>query len=51
MRTVGQQVEDYFAARRAKGTSDERNNHLYWAGFAAMAMGIAANDAGCTTGA
>lgn len=44
MQKVGGQVEAYFAARRAKGTNDGRNNHLYWAGFAAMAAGIAAND-------
>jgi poly(beta-D-mannuronate) lyase len=37
-------VETYFAARRAKGTTDGRNNHLYWAGFAAMSAGIAVND-------
>lgn len=41
---VGEQVETYFAARRNKGTTDGRNNHLYWAGFAAMAAGIASND-------
>ena len=44
MDKVGGQVEGYFAARRAKGTNDGRNNHLYWAGFAAIAAGIAAND-------
>ena len=44
MQKVGGQVETYFAARRLKGTNDGRNNHLYWAGFAAMAAGIAAND-------
>jgi len=41
---VGGQVEEYFSRRREKGASDGRNNHLYWAGFAAMAAGIAAND-------
>jgi poly(beta-D-mannuronate) lyase len=46
MKTVGGQVEGYFAARREKGTNDGRNNHLYWAGFAAMGAGIAANDRG-----
>ena len=44
MEKVGGQVETYFAARREKGTNNGRNNHLYWAGFAAMAAGIAAND-------
>ena len=46
MKLVGQQVETYFSARRAKGTTDGRNNHLYWAGFADMAAGIATNDRG-----
>lgn len=46
LKTAGDQVEAYFAPRHAKGTSDGRNNHLYWAGFAAMAAGIAANDRG-----
>ena len=44
IKKVGGQVETYFAARREKGTNDGRNNHLYWAGFAAMSAGIAAND-------
>lgn len=44
MKKVGEQVEAYFAARRKKGTTDGRNNHLYWAGFAAMSAAIAAND-------
>ena len=44
MQKVGGQVETYFAARRAKGTTDGSNNHLYWAGFAAMSAGIATND-------
>ncbi len=46
MKLVGQQVETYFSSRRAKGTTDGRNNHFYWAGFAAMAAGIATNDHG-----
>jgi poly(beta-D-mannuronate) lyase len=44
MEKVGRQVETYFAARREKGTTDGRNNHLYWAGFAAMSAGIAGDD-------
>jgi poly(beta-D-mannuronate) lyase len=44
MKKVGEQVEGYFAPRRTKGTNDGRNNHLYWAGFAAMSAAIAAND-------
>jgi len=44
MGKVGWQVEAYFEARRQKKTSDGQNNHLYWAGFAAMAAAIAAND-------
>jgi len=44
MKKVGDQVETYFAARHEKATNDGRNNHLYWAGFAVMAAGIAAND-------
>ncbi len=44
MRTVGQQVETYFQARREKKTKDGQNNHLYWAGFSVMAAGIAVND-------
>jgi len=43
---VGDEVEAYFEARRQKQTDDGRNNHLYWAGFAAMSAGIAANDHG-----
>jgi poly(beta-D-mannuronate) lyase len=41
---VGSQVEAYFAARHAKGTNDGTNNHYYWAGFAVMGAGIAADD-------
>jgi len=43
---VGSAVETYFQGRREKQTVDGRNNHLYWAGFAVMAAGIAANDHG-----
>lgn len=41
---VGRQVEDYFAARHLKNTTDGRNNHYYWAGYAAMAAAIVGND-------
>ncbi|HEY0306708.1 MAG TPA: alginate lyase family protein [Acidobacteriaceae bacterium] len=41
---VGRQVEDYFEARRAKQTKDGRNNHLYWAGYSAMAAAVVGND-------
>jgi poly(beta-D-mannuronate) lyase len=44
MKKVGNEVETYFTARHEKGTNDGRNNHLYWAGFADMAAGIAANN-------
>jgi len=42
--TVGGQVHGYFAERHAKSTTDSQNNHYYWAGFAAMASAIAADD-------
>ena len=36
----------YFDERRAKpGVNDAHNNHLYWAGFAIAAAGVASNDA------
>jgi len=44
MKTAGGQVEDYFRKMHDKGASSGRNNHYYWAGFAVMAAGIAAND-------
>jgi poly(beta-D-mannuronate) lyase len=44
MKTAAGQVEDYFDKMHEKGASSGRNNHYYWAGFAAMAAGIAAND-------
>ncbi len=44
MKKVGGQVEDYFEGLHEKGASSGRNNHLYWAGFAAMSAGIAADD-------
>ena len=44
MKTVAGQVEDYFEHLHEKGAESGRNNHFYWAGFAVMAAGIAAND-------
>jgi poly(beta-D-mannuronate) lyase len=44
MKTVAGQVEDYFEGLHQKGATSGRNNHFYWAGFAVMAAGIAAND-------
>ena len=44
LQTVGRQVQVYFQARHEKQTKDGTNNHLYWAGFAVMAAGIASDD-------
>jgi poly(beta-D-mannuronate) lyase len=44
MDKVGGQVEEYFGPRNTRGTNDGQNNHYYWAGFAAMAAAVAAND-------
>jgi poly(beta-D-mannuronate) lyase len=41
---VVQQTENYYDARRQKGTGDAENNHLYWAGVEISAAGIAANN-------
>lgn len=41
---VAHATQSYFDARRAKNTQDSRNNHLYWAGFAVMSAGIAADN-------
>ena len=41
---VAHEVDDYFTARHKKGTKDGTNNHYYWAGFAVMSVGIAADD-------
>ncbi len=40
----GEQTKSYFVPRMAKGTSDARNNHLYWAGVELAAIGVAANN-------
>jgi poly(beta-D-mannuronate) lyase len=42
--SVGEQTKGYFDPRRAKGTSDARNNHSYWAGVELAAIGVAANN-------
>ncbi|MDE1163160.1 MAG: alginate lyase family protein [Acidobacteriaceae bacterium] len=44
LQKVGRQVEAYFQERREKKKTDGQNNHLYWAGFAAMSAGIAVDD-------
>lgn len=41
---VARSTRDYFAQRHAHHTKDGRNNHLYWAGFAVMSAGIAADN-------
>lgn len=42
--SVGEQTKGYFDPRRAKGTSDARNNHSYWAGVELAAIGVVANN-------
>jgi poly(beta-D-mannuronate) lyase len=42
--SVGEETRGYFDPRRTKGTSDARNNHLYWAGVELAAIGVAANN-------
>jgi poly(beta-D-mannuronate) lyase len=44
MKKVGGQVEDYFEGLHEKGAGSGVNNHFYWAGFAPMSAGIAADD-------
>ena len=41
---IGAETRSYFDPRRVKGTSDARNNHLYWAGVELAAIGVAANN-------
>ncbi len=41
---VANQVDAYFTQRHEKGTNDGTNNHYYWAGYAVMSVGIAADD-------
>lgn len=44
MQTVTRQTMDYYDASLAKPNHGNGNNHLYWAGVQAGAVGIAAND-------
>ena len=44
MAKVGSQVQAWFSDRHAKGTNDGTNYHYYWAGFAVMGAGIAADN-------
>lgn len=46
MLQVARSTRGYFSARHAKHANDGSNNHYYWAGFALMSVGIAANDRG-----
>ena len=41
---VGTRVRDYFDLGRTRPGSDAWNNHMYWAGLAVAAEGIACND-------
>jgi poly(beta-D-mannuronate) lyase len=41
---VGTRVRDYFDLQRTRPDSDAWNNHMYWAGLAVAAQGIACND-------
>ena len=44
LRLVAARVREYFDAQRGKPGSDAWNNHMYWAGLAVAAQGIADND-------
>jgi poly(beta-D-mannuronate) lyase len=41
---VAHATETYFSDRHEKKTKDGQNNHYYWAGFAVMSVGIAADE-------
>jgi poly(beta-D-mannuronate) lyase len=43
-RLLGGRVREYFDAEMKRLTPENENNHLYWAGLALSAEGIAAND-------
>ena len=43
-RLVAARVREYFDVQRGKPGSDAWNNHMYWAGLAVAAQGIANND-------
>jgi poly(beta-D-mannuronate) lyase len=44
LKQVAGSTQGYFDRGRAKGSSDSRNNHYYWAGLAVMSAGVAADD-------
>ncbi len=45
LKRLAQDNEVYYEAkRRQRGPNDANNNHLYWAGFAICAAGVASND-------
>ncbi len=44
--TVATQVRTYFDERHFRPNSDAWNNHIYWAGLAVAAQGVANNDKG-----
>jgi poly(beta-D-mannuronate) lyase len=46
LKHVATQVRDYFDEKRQRPGSDAWNNHMYWAGLAIAAQGIAGNDKG-----
>ena len=43
-RLVAARVREYFDMQRTRPGSDAYNNHMYWAGLAVAAQGIAGND-------
>ncbi len=43
-RLLAARVREYFDIQRTKPGSDAYNNHMYWAGLAVAAQGIAGND-------
>jgi poly(beta-D-mannuronate) lyase len=43
-RLLAARVREYFDMQRTKPGSDAYNNHMYWAGLAVAAQGIAGND-------
>ncbi|HEX4312049.1 MAG TPA: alginate lyase family protein [Acidobacteriaceae bacterium] len=43
-RRLAKSEHDYFEAHTARAGSDAWNNHLYWAGLALAAQGVASND-------
>jgi poly(beta-D-mannuronate) lyase len=43
--TLADKIKDYVDGKRKNANSDAWNNHLYWAGLAVAASGVARNDA------